>query len=78
MSTLSVRLPDSLHRRAREMARKDGVSVNQLVATALAEKLSALMTVEYLEERAGQASRSKFDRVLSKVRDREPEPADEL
>jgi hypothetical protein len=78
MSTLSLRLPDSLHRRAREMAQKDGVSVNQLVATALAEKLSALMTVEYLEERASRASRAKFDRVLSKVRDTAPEPADEL
>ena len=52
MSTISLRLPASLHRRVRELAKKEEVSINQIITTALAEKLSALMTVEYLEERA--------------------------
>ncbi len=52
MSTISLRLPESLHRSVRELARKEDVSINQLITTALAEKLSALMTVEYLAERA--------------------------
>ncbi len=42
MSAMSIRLPDSLHRNARAYAAREGVSVNQLVATALAEKLAAL------------------------------------
>ena len=41
MSALSLRLPNSLHERARDLARREGVSINQLVASALAEKMSA-------------------------------------
>src|SRR3989304_5370317 len=52
MSAMSLRLPNSLHEAAKELAEREGISVNQLVATALAEKLSALMTVEYLQARA--------------------------
>ena len=48
MSALSLRLPNSLHERARDLAEREGISINQLVSTALAEKMSALMTEEYL------------------------------
>ena len=78
MSTLSLRLPDSLHKRARDLAKQDGISINQLISTALAEKMAALMTVAYLEERARRGSREKFLAVLEKVPDRPPEPFDEL
>ena len=78
MSTMSLRLPESLHRKAREMAELEGVSINQLVTTALAEKLAALMTVEYLEERAQRGDRRSFERVLKKVKDRKPRSGDEL
>jgi hypothetical protein len=78
MSTMSVRLPESLHEKAREVAKREGVSINQLVTTALAEKLSALLTEEYLEARARRGSRRKFERVLDKVAEREPVPGDEL
>ncbi len=54
MSTMSIRLPESLHQRARELAQREGISINQLIATALAEKVSALDTVAYLEKRAAQ------------------------
>jgi hypothetical protein len=75
---MSIRLPDSLHRQAKELAEREGVSINQLVATALAEKLAALMTLEYLEKRARRGDRRSFERVLKKVRDRKPLPGDEL
>lgn len=78
MSTMSLRLPESLHAKVREMAEKEGVSINQLITTALAEKLAALMTVEYLEEQAKRGNRKRFDAVLRKVRDRAPEEDDEL
>lgn len=68
MSTISLRLPESLHAKARELAKQENVSINQLVATALAEKLSALMTEEYLQARAKRGSRRKFEAVLRKVR----------
>lgn len=78
MSTMSLRLPDSLHRKVREFARKEGVSINQLVATALAEKLSAMMTVEYLEQRAARGRRDRFEEALAKVADTEPGPEDRI
>ena len=64
MSTMSLRLPESLHERARELAKREGVSINQLIATALAEKISALDTLAYLEERAGRGSREAFSKAL--------------
>lgn len=78
MSALSLRLPSSLHKQVRELARREGISINQLITTALAEKMSALMTVEYLEERAARGSRERFEAVLARVPDREPDEGDEL
>jgi hypothetical protein len=77
MSTISLRLPASLHRSVRELARKEDVSINQLINTALAEKLSALMTADYLDERAKRGSRAKFERTMSKVKDGKPAVWDE-
>ena len=67
MSVIGLRLSESLHKRVRELAKKEGISINQLISSALAEKISALMTVEYLQERASRGSRSRFERVLAKV-----------
>jgi len=78
MSTMSLRLPESLHERARELAKQEGVSINQLVATALAEKVSALDTVSYLEERAARGSRKAFEAALSRVPNVPPVAGDEV
>lgn len=78
MSTISLRLPDSLHKQARELAKREHVSINQLAATALAEKIAALMTEEYLEQRAARGSREKFMAALAKVPDVEPAAEDQL
>lgn len=77
MSAMSLRLPESLHQAAKDLAEREGISVNQLVATALAEKLAALMTVEYLE-RAKRGDRSKFLAAMARVPDLEPEVRDYL
>ncbi len=78
MSTLSLRLPESLHRGVRELARREGISINQFVSTAVAEKLSALLTADYLEERAKRGSRVKYEAALLQVPNMEPEPFDRL
>ena len=78
MSTMSLRLPDSLHEAAKKLAKKDHVSVNQLVATAVAEKVSALMTEEYLQKRAKRASKKRFKDIMSRVPDVEPEEYDKF
>ena len=76
MSTISLRLPVSLHDRVRALARREGISINQLINAAVAEKISAILTEEYLDRRGKQGSRRKFDRALSKVRDLKPSPHD--
>ena len=78
MSTMSLRLPDSIHEAAKKLAKKDHVSVNQLVATAVAEKVSALMTEEYLQKRAKRASKKRFRDIMSRVPDVEPEEYDKF
>ena len=78
MSTISLRLPDSLHESARALAEKEHISINQLVTLALAEKISALMTEEYLEKRAKRGEQKKFRRALAKIADVEPAPRDRI
>ena len=78
MSSISLRLPESLHEQVRELAEREGVSINSIIATALAEKLSALLTVEYLQARAARGSRERFDQVLAKVRNVAPDDGDAL
>ena len=78
MGALSLRLPESLHRKLGEIAEREGVSINQFISSAVAEKMSALLTEEYLRARAKRASRRKFDAVLAKVPDVEPEAFDRI
>lgn len=76
MSTLSVRLPDSLHQMAKTLAAEDHVSMNQFIAAAVAEKVSALTTETYLKERAERASVDKFRAALAAVPATTPEDFD--
>ena len=57
MSTISLRLPESLHATARNLAEREEISLNQFITLALAEKISALMTEEYLQQRAARGNR---------------------
>jgi hypothetical protein len=78
MSTLSLRLPESLHKSARELAKKEKISINQLVTLALAEKVAAIGAEDYLEKRAKRANEAKFDAAMAKVADVEPPDYDRL
>ncbi len=78
MSTISLRLPDSLHESVRELAKQDNISINQFVATALAEKMSALVTEKYLSERANRGTKKKFKSALSKIKNIAPDENDIL
>lgn len=78
MTALSLRLPQSLHQKVSELADREGISINQLISSAVAEKMSALMTEDYLKTRAARGSRRKFAAVLAKVADVPPDAIDEL
>ena len=78
MATLTLRLPDSLHKTARELAARENISINQLITLALAEKISALMTEDYLNERAKRGKQEKFQAAMANVADVEPDEEDRL
>ncbi len=78
MSALNLRLPDSVHRHIRDIAKKDGVSINLFITSAVSEKISALTTEETIAERAASAREGAFGKVLDRVPKRPPLPNDEL
>ena len=78
MGALSLRLPESIHRHIREIAKVEGVSINQLISSAITEKISAIMTEEYLQMRADRANIKDMEAILDKVPDREPIAGDEF
>ena len=78
MSALSVRIPRSLHEQLRELANEEGVSINQFVTLAIAEKIATLTTIEYLEKRAERGGREKLLAALNRVPDIEPKEYDRL
>jgi len=78
MATLTLRLPESTHLKIKELAKRDGISINQFLASAAAEKMSALLTKDYLDEEAKKATREDFDKVMRAVPNVEPEEYDKL
>ena len=78
MSTLSLRLPDYLHKKVADISKKEHISINQFIASAVSEKMAAFTTVEYLEKRAKKSNDTKFQESLSKIPDVEPEEFDRL
>lgn len=78
MSVLSLRLPDSIHRHIKEVAQKEGISINQFISSAVSEKISALLTEDYLNARAKRAKKGDLRSILTKVPKRKPVEGDEL
>lgn len=78
MSTITLTLPPSLHDQAKAMAERDQITVDQFVALAVAEKVSALLAEDYLKSRAARGERARFEQVLEKVPDVEPAAEDRL
>jgi hypothetical protein len=78
MSTVTFHLPDSLHEKIKELADKDGISIDQFLAMAAAEKMAVLLTEQYFEERAARGSRETLHRILDRVPHGPPDPGDEI
>ena len=78
MSTLSIRLPDSLHQALKQASHEDHVSINQFIMLAVTERVSALQLAKRLETRANRVTRKDFLDILKKVPSTQPDPEDEL
>lgn len=77
-STYPLRLPRSVKAEVERMAKKDGVSVNQFVATAVAEKLAVMNTAAFFAERRTRADFAAFDRILRRKTGEKPQDGDEV
>ncbi|HEY1048531.1 MAG TPA: toxin-antitoxin system HicB family antitoxin [Prosthecobacter sp.] len=78
MSVLTIQLPDSLFAAMTALAQKEGIGLDNLMASAAAEKMSAMLGVNFLEERAAQApAQDELHRILGKVPNNPPDAGDE-
>ena len=78
MSSITFEMPESLAAQLRECAAREGVTLDQLLSSAAAEKLSALMRLDHLRERASRANRADFIAFLDGSPPATPMPGDEL
>ena len=67
MSALTIRIPESLHQNLKALAEREGVSANQFIASAVAEKMASVLTLNYLKLEAAQAKRGDFEAFLNAV-----------
>lgn len=77
-STYPLRLPVSIKSEAEKLAASEGTSLNQFVATAVAEKVAVLRTASYFSERRGRADWEAFDQLMGRSGGEPPRAGDEL
>lgn len=77
-SSFTLRLPRSIKAAAENLARAEGISMNQFIATTVAEKLSVLSTADFFLQRAKRAKPDAIDKILNRSGGEPPRAGDEL
>ena len=77
-SNYALRLLTSLKAEAEKVAAEEGTTLNQFINVAVAEKVAALRTARYFQERAARADLAVFDQLLARAGEEPPRPGDEL
>jgi len=77
-STYPLRLPNSIKAEVEKRAKADGISINQFVAIAVAEKVSALQTATYFTDRQARADFKAFDKIMKRKGGKPPVEGDEM
>ena len=77
VATYPLRLSRSLKAEVERLCKEDGTSINQFVATAVAEKVAALRTATWFSERRNRADFAAFDRILNRAGGAPPREGDE-
>jgi hypothetical protein len=78
MTELTIRFPNSVHQKVRELAERDEISVNQFIAVAVSEKMASVMTLDYLRSEAAKGNQSDFDNFMKLVPNAPAVAGDEL
>lgn len=77
-ATYPLRLPRSLKQEVERRAREDGTSVNQFVATAVAEKIAAMTTAEFFADRRASVDFKAFDKIMRRKGGEPPRDEDKI
>ncbi len=77
-TTYPLRLPRSLKKAVERLSKQEGTSINQFVATAVAEKVSALETARFFQDRRARADFKAFDRIMKRRGGERPRKDDEI
>lgn len=77
-STYPLRLPASLKENLAHVAEQEGISINQFITLAVAEKLAVMETAQFFSERARRTDMDAFRRVLNREGGEPPRPGDEM
>lgn len=77
VATYPLRLPRSLKAGIERVSKRDGISVNQFVAMAAAEKLAAIDTEDYFRSRIARADLAAFDLIMARAGGEAPREGDE-
>ena len=78
VATFALRLPVSLKGAVEQISKRDGTSMNQFLVVAAAEKIAAMETERFFEERRKRADREAFLRILNREGGEAPRPEDTL
>jgi predicted DNA-binding ribbon-helix-helix protein len=78
VAALTIRLPNSVHQKIKELAERDEISVNQFIASAASEKMASVLTVDYLRAEAAKGKRKDFEAFLKKVPNSPAQKGDEV
>jgi predicted transcriptional regulator len=77
MTALTIRLPNSVHEKIKALAKRDAISLNQFIASAVAEKMASVLTLDFLKAEAAKGHRDDFENYMSKVPDAPAQAGDE-
>ncbi len=78
LSTYPLRLPRSIRAGIERLSKQDGISINQFVSIAVAEKLAIMQAETYFAERIAKADLAAFDRVMNRASGQPPRESDDL
>jgi predicted DNA-binding ribbon-helix-helix protein len=78
VAALTIRLPNSVHQKIKELAARDEISVNQFIASAASEKMASVLTVDYLRAEAAKGKRKDFEAFLKMVPELPAQKGDEV
>ena len=78
MNELKVKIPDSMYKKLKEFSKEEGITANQFINSAIAEKISVFFSEEYMKKRVNKASKEKYFNVLSKVKNTKPDDFDQI